>query len=85
MNQTVRTVLIWIVILVGVLLDVLALPSLLALLTLPSALRAYRLLLRFHSFPYRLIPANEGTIFTHLTTGMLLFLGYVIAGFGRIM
>jgi 1,4-dihydroxy-2-naphthoate octaprenyltransferase len=73
------------VILAGVLFDVLTLPSLLALLTLPAAWRAYRLLLRFHSFPYRLIPANEGTIFTHLTTGMLLFLGYVIAGFGRII
>lgn len=75
----------YLVILVGVLLDVLALPSLFALLTLPAAWRAYRLLQRYHSFPYRLIPANEGTIFTHLTTGMLLFLGYVLAGFGRIL
>lgn len=75
----------YLVILVGVLFDVLVLPSLFALLTLPAAWRAFRLLLRFHSYPYRLIPANEGTIFTHLTTGMLLFLGYVIAGFGRIL
>jgi 1,4-dihydroxy-2-naphthoate octaprenyltransferase len=75
----------YLVILVGVIFDVLVLPALLALLTLPAAWKAYRLLLRFHSFPYRLIPANAGTIFTHMTTGMLLFLGYVIAGFGRFL
>lgn len=75
----------YLTILAGVIFRVLPLPALLALLTIPSAWKAYNLLRRYHSLPYRLIPANAGTIFTHLTTGMLLFLGYVIAGFSRFL
>ena len=75
----------YLTILGGVIFRVLSLPALLALLTIPAAWKAYNLLRRYHSHPYRLIPANAGTIFTHLQTGMLLFLGYVIAGFGRFL
>ncbi|MGD8815400.1 MAG: 1,4-dihydroxy-2-naphthoate octaprenyltransferase [Anaerolineales bacterium] len=75
----------YLTILLGVLWGVLAVPALLALLTLPAAWKAFALLRRHHDLPYRLIPANAGTIFTHLTTGMLLFFGYVIAGFGRFL
>jgi 1,4-dihydroxy-2-naphthoate octaprenyltransferase len=75
----------YVTILAGVLTGALAVPALLALLTLPAAWKAFAVLRREHAFPYRLIPANAGTIFTHLTTGMLLFLGYVIAGFGRFL
>ena len=75
----------YVTILAGVLTGALAAPALLALLTLPAAWKAFVLLRREHAFPYRLIPANAGTIFTHLTTGMLLFLGYILAGFGRFL
>jgi 1,4-dihydroxy-2-naphthoate octaprenyltransferase len=75
----------YVTILAGVLAGALAVPALLALLTLPAAWKAFALLRREYAFPYRLIPANAGTIFTHLTTGMLLFFGYVIAGFGRFL
>jgi 1,4-dihydroxy-2-naphthoate octaprenyltransferase len=75
----------YLTILVGVILRVLPIPALLALLTIPAAWKALQVLRRFHSHPYRLIPANAGTIFTHLQTGMLLFFGYVIAGFGRFL
>ncbi len=75
----------YLTIIVGVVFRVLSVPALLALLTMPAAWKAYKLLRRYHSLPYRLIPANAGTIFTHLTTGMLLFFGYVIAGFDRFL
>ncbi|HEY71492.1 MAG TPA: 1,4-dihydroxy-2-naphthoate octaprenyltransferase [Anaerolineae bacterium] len=75
----------YLTILAGVLAGALAVPALLALLTLPAAWKAFAVLRREHAFPYRLIPANAGTIFTHLTTGMLLFFGYVIAGFSRFL
>jgi 1,4-dihydroxy-2-naphthoate octaprenyltransferase len=75
----------YLAIVAGVVFRVLSVPALLALLTMPAAWKAYNLLRQYHSLPYRLIPANAGTIFTHLTTGMLLFFGYVIAGFGRFL
>lgn len=55
-------------------------PVLLGLLTLPMAWNAYKTLRRHHAYAYRLIPANATTIFTHLLTGLLVFVGYVIAG-----
>lgn len=72
-------------IVLGVLLSELPALTLLALLTLPMAWKAFQVLRRHHSFPYRLLPANATTIFNHLLTGMLLMLGYTIAGFGRFL
>ncbi len=60
--------------------DVLPLPTLLALLTLPLAARAVHCALRYHSQPLDLTPANALTIVTHLATGLLLTLGYVWDG-----
>jgi 1,4-dihydroxy-2-naphthoate octaprenyltransferase len=70
---------------VGVALRVLPSPILVGLLTAPMAWKAIKVLRRHHAYPYRLIPANATTVFTHLLTGMLLFFGYVIAGFGRFL
>jgi hypothetical protein len=44
------------------------------------ARNAFKVLRRHHAFPYRLIPANATTIFIHLFTGVLLAIGYVLAG-----
>ncbi len=63
----------------GVAVGGLPVPSLLGLLTVPMAWRAFQGLRRHHAYPYRLIPANARTIFTHLFTGLLIFVGYVVA------
>jgi 1,4-dihydroxy-2-naphthoate octaprenyltransferase len=55
-------------------------PTALALLSLPIALRAAAVALRHYDDPKRLIPANVGTIATHLTTSLLIALGLAIAG-----
>ena len=57
---------------------VLPLPTLLGLLTVPMAWRAFQGLRRHYAHPYRLIPANANTIFAHLLTGLLMFVGYVV-------
>jgi len=67
----------------GVAAGALPIPTLLGLLTVPMAVRAFRTLRRHHAYPYRLIPANAATIFLHLLTGLLLFSGFLIAGLGR--
>jgi 1,4-dihydroxy-2-naphthoate octaprenyltransferase len=64
----------------GVLLRLLPWPTLIALITIPLAWKAIKGLRRNHSLPYRLIPSNANTVFTHLYTGLLLFAGYVVAG-----
>ncbi len=56
---------------------VLPLQALLALLTLPLAVRAVRVANRYYSQPLQLAPANALTIVIHLATGLLLTLGYV--------
>ena len=56
---------------------VLPLQALLALLTLPLAVRAVHVANRYYSQPLQLAPANALTIVIHLATGLLLTLGYV--------
>ena len=72
-------------IVMGVLIGPLPPAALIALLTAPMAVRAYRTLRRHHAFPYRLIPANAATIFSNLLTGMLLFWSYIATGVARIL
>jgi 1,4-dihydroxy-2-naphthoate octaprenyltransferase len=60
--------------------DVLPVPTLLSLLTLPLAARAVQCALRYHSQPLELAPANALTIVTHIATGLLLTLGYAWDG-----
>lgn len=64
---------------VGVAVRALPAPTLLGLLTIPMAWNAFKLLRRHHAYPYRLIPANATTVFAHLYTGLLMFVGYVVA------
>jgi 1,4-dihydroxy-2-naphthoate octaprenyltransferase len=68
----------YLAIVAGVAAGVLPWPTLLGLLTVPMAWRAYRRLRRHHAYPYRLIPANAYTIFTHLFTGLLMTVGYAV-------
>lgn len=69
----------YLAIVAGVALGALPLATLLGLLTLPMAWNALKTLRRHHAYPYRLIPANATTIFAHLLTGLLIFVGYVVA------
>jgi len=69
----------YLAIVAGVAARALPVPTLLGLLTVPMAWRAFQGLRRHHAFPYRLIPANATTIFAHLFTGLLMFVGYVVA------
>jgi 1,4-dihydroxy-2-naphthoate octaprenyltransferase len=65
----------------GAALGILPAPALLALITLPLAYRGIRGALRFHSDTQKLIPTNATTIQIHLSTGLLLCVGYVVARF----
>jgi 1,4-dihydroxy-2-naphthoate octaprenyltransferase len=52
--------------------------ALLAVITAPLAYRAIRRAIKFHSSIEELIPANAATINIHLTTGIFLWLAYLI-------
>ncbi len=52
--------------------------ALLALFTIPIAARAAAVTLVMYDSPERLVPANAGTILTHLSVGLLLSLGYCL-------
>jgi len=54
--------------------------ALLGLLTAPLAWRAYQIARVHYDHPQELTPANGLTIRTHLLTGLLLALGYLIQG-----
>ncbi len=60
--------------------------ALLGLLTLPIAVRSYRVARVHYDHPRELVPANAGTIQIHLLTGLLIALGYAIQGVvGRLL
>jgi len=54
--------------------------ALLGLLTLPLAVKAYRVARAHYDHPRELTPANAATIQIHLWTGVLVTLGYVVQG-----
>jgi 1,4-dihydroxy-2-naphthoate octaprenyltransferase len=54
--------------------------ALLGLLTLPTAVKAYRVARVHYDHPRELTPANAATIQIHLLTGLLMALGYVVQG-----
>jgi 1,4-dihydroxy-2-naphthoate octaprenyltransferase len=70
----------YLIIVAGVVSGIMPPTTLVALLTLPMGWKAFRMLRQYHSHPYRLIPANASTVFAHLYTSLLLFVGYVVAG-----
>jgi len=70
----------YVTVVAGVATGVIPVPTLLALLTAPLALRAVLVARRFHSLSVELAPANSLTIVTHLATGLLLTFGYVLDG-----
>lgn len=54
--------------------------ALLGLLTLPLAIKAYRVARVHYDHPRELTPANAATIQLHLVTGLLIVAGYVVQG-----
>lgn len=64
----------------GILLDHVTPFALVGLLTVPLAIQAYRIARVHYDHPRELTPANALTIRIHLTTGLLLGLGYLIQG-----
>lgn len=62
----------------GVGLKLMPVASLIALTTIPSALKAIKVAREHYGEPSKLIPANASTIKLHLLTGLLLTLGYLI-------
>ncbi|MDW8068957.1 MAG: 1,4-dihydroxy-2-naphthoate octaprenyltransferase [Anaerolineae bacterium] len=67
-------------ILVGVLLNMITPFALIGLLTVPLAVRAYRIARVHYDHPRELTPANALTIRIHLLTGLLLGAGYGLQG-----
>ena len=55
--------------------------SLIALLSLPFALKAVRILRANYSDPHAIIPANANTIFLHLSFGLLAIVGFTLGAF----
>ena len=55
--------------------------SLIALLSLPFALKAVRILRANYSDPHAIIPANANTIFLHLSFGVLAIVGFTLGAF----
>jgi 1,4-dihydroxy-2-naphthoate octaprenyltransferase len=66
--------------LAGVLFDGVTPFALLGLLTLPIAVKAYRVARVHYDHPQELTPANAATVQVHLLTGLLITLGYVVQG-----
>jgi 1,4-dihydroxy-2-naphthoate octaprenyltransferase len=58
-------------------------PSLAALAGLPLVINGMRIVVRHHSEPFELAPANALTAIAHLTTGLLFALGYAWDELGR--
>jgi 1,4-dihydroxy-2-naphthoate octaprenyltransferase len=67
------------VVVAGVALDVLPVPTLLALLALPLAFQVYQGLQKYYDRPYELMGYMGKNVQLHLVTGLLLFAGYMIA------
>jgi 1,4-dihydroxy-2-naphthoate octaprenyltransferase len=64
---------------VGVGVGLLPIPALLALLAIPLARRVHSGLVEFYDNPYALMSAMAANIQLHLTVGMLLCAGYLLA------
>jgi 1,4-dihydroxy-2-naphthoate octaprenyltransferase len=69
----------YLLIAVGGVADVIVRPTLIALITIPMALKVYRGMRQSYEDPYALMPTMGVGVNLHVATGLLLFLGYVIA------
>ncbi|MFH1327728.1 MAG: 1,4-dihydroxy-2-naphthoate octaprenyltransferase [Candidatus Bathyarchaeota archaeon] len=67
-------------IVLGVTFSIISPFTLIALITLPLAIKGIRHARAHHSKPLKLIPANASTILTHLLVGLLLAVGYILEG-----
>ncbi len=76
------TLLSYVAIVVGVVTDLLPPLTLIALATAPLAIKAISTARSFHASPKELAPANGITILVHLSCGLLMAIGYFIAGRG---
>lgn len=76
------TLLSYVPIIMGVVIDLLPALTLIALATVPLAIKAISTARAHHSSPKELAPANAITILIHLSTGLLMAVGYVLAGTG---
>ena len=68
-------------ILLSALLNVTPIYTLIAIVTLPLAVKSVQHARQFHSSPFQLVPSNALTIICHLFTGILLSLGYLLSAF----
>ena len=59
--------------------SIMARPTLIALVTTPMALKVLRGLRTAYADPYALMPAMATGVQLHVLTGLLLFVGYLIA------
>ena len=66
-------------IILGVGLNIMPLHSLMALATVPMAIKAVRVARKHYEEPSKMISANATTILVHFLTGLLLILGYVLS------
>ena len=64
---------------IGVLSRIMPSSAFIGLFTIPIAIKAAALAFQYHSTPLKLVPANASTILCHLTTGLLLSIGYLVA------
>jgi 1,4-dihydroxy-2-naphthoate octaprenyltransferase len=71
----------YVVILLGVLLNIMPENTLVAFLTIPLTVKSVQHANQFHSNPFQLVPSNALTIVVHLFTGILLWLGYLLSAF----
>ena len=65
-------------IIAGVLFSVLSPYTFLVLLAVPISVKAIKTCATYYDDPVKLVPANAGTILSHLAIGILLTIGYVI-------
>jgi 1,4-dihydroxy-2-naphthoate octaprenyltransferase len=71
-------------IIIYALLQLTTLASLIALLSIPFALKAVKILRTNYQDPHGIIPANANTIFLHLTFGALAIFGFLLGAFVNI-
>lgn len=68
----------YLIVVIGVITDTLPPVSLIALLTLPLALKSIRVAQEHYDDSIKLVPANASTIMNHLFTGLLLVISFVL-------